>query len=145
VGLAAERAGRRASRVRLPALRQLQINWREIAGEEIWRWTQPARLSGSREGRILTLTVLAQAAPFIQHQSETIRQRVSVAAGGDVVAIRLVHGIPRPAGRPQPQRPSRTLRQSEIETLEAQAARISDPRLRAAIVALGKAVLSAEM
>ena len=37
-------------------------------------------------GRVLTLRVLPQAAPMVQHQSETIRQRVSVAAGGDSAA-----------------------------------------------------------
>ncbi len=144
VGLAAERAGRRAGSVRLPPLRYLQLNWRAIVGEDIWRWTQPARLTGSKDGRILTLTVMAQAAPIIQHQSETIRQRISVAAGGDISAIRLVHGVPRPQLPAAPTRRLRALGAQEVAALEARAGIIADPGLRAAIVDLGKAVLSAE-
>ena len=41
---------------------------------------------------MLTLLVVPQAAPMVQHQSETLRQRVSVSAGGDITAIRIKQG-----------------------------------------------------
>jgi len=143
LGLAAERVGRKAGSARLPPLKYLQINWRQIAGEQIWRWSQPEKISASKDGRILTLTVLPQAAPMIQHQSEIIRQRVSVAAGGDIAGIRIVQGQVRRTGPGEYQRRWRALSSQEKAVIAEKAQPIENPRLRAAIVALGEAVLSA--
>lgn len=145
VGLAAERLGRKSGATKVPPLTVIARRWREIAGEQLYAWCQPAKLSHSKEGRVLTLTVLPQAAPLVQHQSETIRQRVSVALGGDIVAIRLVQGVIRREGTGNsPRRTHRPLTATEKLDVEARAARVEHPRLRAAIVALGTAVLSAE-
>jgi hypothetical protein len=145
LGLAADRIGRKQGMGRLPPLKLLQARWREIAGDQIYRFSHPEKLSSSKEGRILTLRVVPQAAPIIQHQSETIRQRVSVAAGGDIIAIRIIQGpISRGAETVAYRPPPRKLTQAEAQSLDTDAQRIENPRLRAAIVALGKAVLSAE-
>ena len=81
----------------------------------------------------------------MQHQSETIRQRVSVAAGGDITAIRIVQGPISRGAETVTYRPrARPLTPEEAEIVETGARRIDNPRLRAAIVALGKAVLSAD-
>lgn len=143
LGLAAQRVGRKVGTAKLPPLKQLQLNWREIAGEQIWRFSQPEKISASKDGRILTLTVLPQAAPLIQHQSEVIRQRVSVAAGGDITGIRIVQGPVRRTGPAEYRRRWRDLSRAEKAEIAASAAPIDNPRLRAAIVALGEAVLSA--
>jgi hypothetical protein len=68
-----------------------------------------------------------------------------VAAGGDITAIRIVQGpISRGAETVVYRRKARALTPDEAATLESGAARIENARLRAAIVALGKAVLSAD-
>jgi hypothetical protein len=143
LGLMAERVGRKAGTAKLPPLKQMQINWRQIVGEQIWRWSQPEKITASKEGRVLTLMVLPQAAPMIQHQSEIIRQRVSVAAGGDITSIRIIQGQIRRTGPGEFRRRSRTLTPAEKAEVAAHAFPIENPRLRAAIVALGEAVLSA--
>lgn len=143
LGLTAQRVGRKAGTAKLPPLKQLQLNWREIVGEKLWRWCHPEKISGTKDGRILTLMVPSQAATLIQHQSEIIRQRVSVAAGGDITGIRIVHGPVRRSGPGEYQRRWRNLSTTEKAEIAAHAGPIDNPRLRAAIVALGEAVLSA--
>ena len=143
LGLAAQRVGRKAGTAKLAPLKQLQVNWREIVGEKLWRWCHPEKITASKDGRILTLTVLPQAAPLIQHQSEIIRQRVSVAAGGNITGIRIVQGPVRRSGPGEYQRRWRNLTPAEKADIAARAESADNLRLRAAIVALGEAVLSA--
>lgn len=145
LAVTADRVGRKSGAAKLPPLKLLQARWREIAGEQLYRFSQPEKLSSSKDGRILTLRVVPQAAPLVQHQSETIRQRVSVSAGGDITGIRIVQGpISRGAETITYRRKSRDLTHAEAQTLESGASRIENTRLRAAFVALGKAVLSAD-
>ncbi|MCA8899695.1 MAG: DUF721 domain-containing protein [Hyphomonas sp.] len=143
VGLAAERLTRKSGGAKMPAIQVLQARWREIAGEQLWKFCRPEKFTGGKDGRVLTLRVLPQAAPMVQHQSEIIRQRVSVAAGGDVTAIRLVQGPLRAGEAPKSRRVARALTPAEKADLDASAAGIEDDRLRAAIVALGAAMLTA--
>lgn len=143
LGVMADRVGRKAGTAKLPPLKQMQLNWRQIVGEQIWRWSQPEKISASKDGRVLTLTVLPQAAPMIQHQSEIIRQRVSIAAGGDITSIRIIQGQIRRTGPAEYKRRWRPLSPAEKAEVAAHADPIDNPRLRAAIVALGEAVLSA--
>ena len=145
VAIPADRVGRKSGAGKLAPLKLLQARWREIAGEQIYKFSHPEKISASGDGRVLTLRVIPQAAPLVQHQSETIRQRVSVAAGGDITAIRIVQGPIQRGAETVTYRPSaRPLTPDEAQALETEASRIENPRLRAAIVALGKAVLSAD-
>ena len=144
IGLAAERLARKSGGAKMPAIQMLKSRWREIVGDQLWKFCRPERLSGSKDGRVLTLRVLTQAAPIVEHQSETIRQRVSVAAGGDITRIRLVHGNLTSGETPKARRRPRPLTPRERADLEASTASIKDDRLRAAIVALGTAMLTAE-
>lgn len=145
VAISADRVGRKSGAGKLPPLKLLQARWREIAGEQIYKFSHPEKISASKDGRVLTLRVIPQAAPLVQHQSETIRQRVSVAAGGDITAIRIVQGPIQRGAETVAYRPKAgPLTPDEAQALETEANRIENPRLRAAIVALGKAVLSAD-
>jgi hypothetical protein len=145
VGISADRIQRKSGAGKLPPLKLLQARWKEIAGGQIYRFSHPEKISATKDGRILTLRVVPQAAPLVQHQSETIRQRVSVAAGGDITAIRIVQGPISRGAETVTYRPrARPLTPAEAEIVETGARRIDNPRLRAAIVALGKAVLSAD-
>ncbi|MAN46246.1 MAG: DUF721 domain-containing protein [Alphaproteobacteria bacterium] len=144
IGLAAERIGRKSGAKKLPPIQVLRQRWREIAGEQLYKYCRPERLSGGKAGRVLTLKVLPQAAPMVQHQSETLRQRVSVSAGGDITAIKIVQGALQSSDVKPLRRKTRPLTPKERQELEASAARIQDEKLRAAIVALGTAMLTAE-
>lgn len=144
IGLSAERIGRKSGAKKLPPIQILRQRWREIAGEQLYKYCRPERLSGGKDGRVLTLLVVPQAAPMVQHQSETLRQRVSVSAGGDITAIKIKQGaLGNEPAKPM-RRKSRPLTRAEREALQESAARIQDDKLRAAIVALGEAMLTAD-
>lgn len=144
IGLSAERIGRKSGAKKLPPIQVLRQRWREIAGEQLYKYCRPERLSGGKDGRVLTLLVVPQAAPMVQHQSETLRQRVSVSAGGDITAIKIKQGaLGNEPAKPM-RRKSRPLTHAEREALQESAARIQDDKLRAAIVALGEAMLTAD-
>ena len=141
-GKVARKVTRQAAKQGGSPLAILKDQWPEIVGEEIARYCRPEKITGNKAGRTLTLLVLPAAAPLVQHQSETIRQRVSVAAGGDIAKLTIMQGQLGPARRKLAPTPSRTLSPNELAELEASTEAIADPRLREAIVALGKAVLS---
>ena len=144
IGLTAERIGRKSGAKKLPPIQVLRDRWREIAGEQLYKYCRPEKLSGGKDGRVLTLLVLPQAAPMVQHQSETLRQRVSISAGGDITSIRIRQGPLQASDTAPLRRKHRTLTHKEREELEQSAANIEDDKLRAAIVALGAAMLTAE-
>ena len=81
---------------------------------------------------------------MVQHQSETLRQRVSVSAGGDITAIKIKQGSLGTEPPKTLRRKTRPLTLKERKELEDSAATIQDDKLRAAIVALGEAMLTAE-
>lgn len=142
LGTAAARLVRKSVPKRGATLSKLRMNWTELVGEQLARLCRPEKIGPARGGRKLTLKVIPAAAGLVQHQSEMIRQRVSVAAGGDVTEIKLVQG-PLGSGPLKAPRPSvRDLTADEREALLEAATAIEDPKLRAAIVALGEAVLS---
>lgn len=124
-------------------LAKLRDDWSGIVGERLGGLCRPEKLSGSKTARTLTVKVLPAAAALIQHESETIRQRVSVAAGGNITRLKLVQGS-LGTGRRPPQKPSRKLTIEEHNALEASASGIENSALKAAIVSLGRAVLTDE-
>ena len=143
IGLAAERLGRKVGAKKLPAVQLLQRRWREIVGEKLYPFCRPEKITGGKDGRVLTLRVIPQAAPIVQHQVETIRQRVSVSAGGDIIAIKIVQGAePTNSRRASPT--SSPLTAAQRRQLEDSVSSIENSALRAAIVALGAAVLTAD-
>ena len=143
IGKAAMRLTRKKLPQKAATLSRLKVEWTNIVGEQLARLCRPEKLTPAKGGRRLTLTVIPAAAGLVQHQSEIIRQRVSVAAGGDITAIKILQGhfgpkSTRSTHRPQPLTPE------QRDALIASAATIDDEKLRAAIVALGEAVLTAE-
>ncbi|MBU1286654.1 MAG: hypothetical protein KJ871_02905, partial [Alphaproteobacteria bacterium] len=64
--------------------------------------------------------------------------------GGDIVAIKIVQGALTSSEPAAPRRKKRPLTTAERQALEARTAGIQDSSLRAAIVALGAAVLTAD-
>lgn len=142
LGKAAMRIARKKVPSKGATLSKLKLEWDGIVGEQLARLCRPEKLGPARGGRLLTLRVIPAAAGLVQHQSEMIRQRVSVAAGGDITAVKIVQGqfgarVDAPVRRAVPLTPE------QREALLASAAAIDDHKLRAAIVALGEAVLTA--
>lgn len=144
LGKAAMRLTRRKAPKSGATIGKLKLDWENIVGEQLNRLCRPEKLSATRGGRLLTLKVIPAAAGLVQHQSEMIRQRVSVVAGGDITKIKLMQGPLSGAGPARELRaPTVPLTPEQHEALIASAQDIEDKKLRAAIVALGEAVLTA--
>lgn len=143
IGKAAMRLARKKMPTKAPTLSRLKVEWKDIVGEQLARLCRPEKLTPAKGGRRLTLMVVPAAAGLVQHQSEVIRQRVSVAAGGDITAIKILQGH---IGTPPKvvSRKNIPLTPEQHDALLASAQSIDDEKLRAAIVALGEAVLTAE-
>lgn len=141
-GLVASRLTRSKVKGKGSAINRLRDQWPDIAGEQIAKLCRPEKISASKEGRFLVLKVIPAAAPLIQHQSETLRQRASVAAGGDIAGIKIIQGQLGDSRRAAPKPAPLPLSPEELAQLEASVAHITDPALRAAIVRLGQSVLT---
>jgi hypothetical protein len=115
------------------SISKLKEDWESLVGEEIAKFCRPEKLTGSKSA----------AATRIQHESETIRQRVSVAAGGTVTKLKLVQGTLGGQNAPH-KRKTRTLTGEERATLQKETERIESKKLRAALMALGEAVITRE-
>jgi len=144
IGKAAMRLTRKALPKKGATLSRLKVQWAEIVGEQLARLCRPEKLTPAKGGRRLTLTVIPAAAGLVQHQSEMIRQRVSVAAGGDITAIKILQGhFSASALNSKPVR-AIPLTPEQRDALVASAEGIEDEKLRDALLALGEAVLTAE-
>lgn len=149
LGRLTKKIARKALPEKAAGISRLQMQWTEIVGEQLARLCYPEKIGRAPGGRQLTLRVVPAGAGLVQHQSEMIRQRVSVAAGGDLVKIKLVQGaLPgarlgsreaRSGSRPDPVLPPEA-----YQALQDKCAAIEDDKLRAAIVALGVTMLSAQ-
>ena len=129
IGTAAMRLARKALPKKGATLSRLKVQWSEIVGEQLARLCRPEKLTPAKGGRRLTLTVIPAAAGLVQHQSEMIRQRVSVAAGGDIVAIKILQGhIGATPARPKAA--STPLTAEQRDALIASAQTIEDQKLR---------------
>ncbi len=143
LGKAAMRLTRKALPKKGATLSRIKVQWAEIVGEQLARLCRPDKLTPAKGGRRLTLMVIPAAAGLVQHQSEMIRQRVSVAAGGDITAIKILQG-PLSSTRGVQRTQSIPLTREQRDALIESAQGIEDKKLREAIVALGEAVLTAE-
>lgn len=143
IGKAAMRLTRKKMPNKAPTLSRLKVQWKDIVGEQLARLCRPEKLTPAKGGRRLTLTVIPAAAGLVQHQSEIIRQRVSVAAGGDITAIKILQGHFGSAPKATAKREI-PLTPEQRDALIASAQNIDDEKLRAALVALGEAVLTTD-
>ena len=125
------------------SINKLKDDWESLVGEEIAKFCRPEKLNGSKTARTLILRVHPAAATRIQHESETIRQRVSVAAGGMVTKLKIIQGALDPEKKIELSR-KRALSATERASLQKETDRIENPKLRAALLALGEAVLTRE-
>jgi hypothetical protein len=144
IGTLAHRIARDKVPGKGPAIGRLKLLWPDIVGPQISRVCEPEKIGsgGKDKGRVLTVRCIPAASTMIQHQSELIRQRVSVSLGGDVREIRISQGPLSGTPTPKAQRRPRPLTPEERASLEASVATIEDILLRQAVLSLGEAVYS---
>jgi hypothetical protein len=123
----------------------LQARWREIAGDGLYRATEPVRLIQPRAGGPATLEIKVEgpAAALIQHQAPQIMQRANLFLGeGAIGKLRIVQGpIRRPAGAKPAQRKRPPLDAAQEALLAEGVAEAKDEKLKAALLKLGREVL----
>lgn len=140
-------AALKLARKRLPksgsTLDHLKDQWGDLVGPQLSKLCRPEKIASVKGGRQLTLKVVPAAAGLVQHQSEMIRQRVSVAAGGDILKIKIIQGQIGSQPSVNKASPIRPLNSAEKRDLEEALKSIDDKGLRAALTALGEAILTA--
>ena len=124
-------------------LPRIKAGWADIVGEDVAKWCEPEKLTGKGASRTLTLRVVPQAAPIIQHKGEEIIQRLSVAAATRVAKLKIVQGMLKPAKHTATKRSAEPLSASKRAALETAVQKIEDPALRRAVLKLGESLLSA--
>jgi hypothetical protein len=128
------------SQAREKTIDELRRQWPEIVGEKLAQLTCPEKLGRNSAGRVLTLKVAGPAAPFVQHQQALILERCNL-AGADLKGLAIVQGaLARPKTQANVRPLSQPLSAAEEQALAAALADIANPRLREALMRLGRAV-----
>jgi hypothetical protein len=124
-------------------LAELQRRWADIVGERLAQLTAPEKLTKRKDGVTLTIRAVGSAAPFIQHQSGLIRERLRL-AGADVADLAIIQGpLPKtPQGNVRPI--VRPLSPEEEAALAAALASVLDPGLKSALTRLGRAAIAGD-
>ena len=141
-------AGLAAARVATPivarhgggVLTRLKAEWSAVAGADIAAVTWPETLA---RGGTLKLRVASARALDIQHRAPLLIERINLFLGRAAVSrLALVQGpLPLPPGRPRRAAEMR-LSEPQAAALEARLAAVGDPELRAALAALGRAMIA---
>jgi hypothetical protein len=114
---------------------QIVLRWREFAGPVLGRLTAP--LSLSPQGQ-LTISADPSVALFLQHQTQSIVQRVNLALGGAPVSkVKVVSGKFARAPAPKTRGP---LTQAQRKWADQTAEKAKDPALKVALLRLAEAI-----
>ena len=139
---AAPRAGKAAAALLRPLLKsegiglsEIKRRWADIVGPSFADKTAPEKLAAG----VLTLRAPSALAPFLQQQAPLLIERLRL-GGAAIKSIRIEQrALPTPHGRNvRPLR--RDLTPIEDAALSESLAGVDDPRLRAALLRLGRAV-----
>lgn len=125
------------------SLTDLKRQWGEIVGEKLAQVTAPDKLTKGPEGLVLTLTVTSSAAPFVQHQTPLILERLRLAGAG-VAALTMKQGAvaAKPLVNVRPL--SQPLSADAEKALKSALEPIDDDRLKNALLRLGRAMGAAK-
>jgi hypothetical protein len=136
VGALLPRLTRPAFRRRAPATAQVLADWTSIVGPAIAAVTTPRRLASGT----LTIACAGPIAMELQHLANEVMGRINAHLGSQVVtALRFVQtfgDVPRPPGVSAPADPAK------LAEVEASVAELPEGELRAALTALGHAVVA---
>lgn len=134
-----------ALRERGVRLARLAQEWDAVVGPLLAEGSIPIRLSRDPDGENATLTVKVRPGGLaleLQHLSAQALEKINGFFGFQAVTrLRIVQGHVPPRRRP-PRPTPRALPPEQDRALQAQAATVRDDRLRQALIALGRAVLS---
>jgi hypothetical protein len=123
-----------------PAPDTLASRWAEIVGARLAAVTSPIRVARGKDGGILHLRAPSAAAPMIQHAAEHIMERVNLASGSKIKALRIVHtAAPAQVSAPR----ACPLSPEQRAELVRRLAPVRSSALRSALADLGEAVLTA--
>ncbi|HVC51846.1 MAG TPA: DciA family protein [Stellaceae bacterium] len=121
-------------------LHRLKADWTMIVGSQLAASTWPEALSAAGA---LKLRVIPAYALELQHRAPLVVERINGFFGRGVVArIALMQG-PLPLAAPPRAAPASAIPAEHAAALDRQVAAVGDPELRAALSALGRAVLAA--
>ena len=117
----------------------LALAWAEIAGPQLARQSLPVKLSGG-PGRPATLRLRATAAAAfeMQHRADELLHKINAFMGYQAVAR--LHFVQGPLARHRPAAAPPPAPAEKLREVEAKAAAIADPGLRAALTRLGVAI-----
>ncbi|MBU6318848.1 MAG: DUF721 domain-containing protein [Alphaproteobacteria bacterium] len=116
--------------------------WPEIVGEKLAAISEPLRVTPGKGGGTLVIRAPSAAAPMIQHAAEHILQRVNLASGSRIKALKIDQTTP-PLKRSRKQTSDREpLTIEERHRLTTTLAEVRAPDLRRALAELGEAVLA---
>lgn len=116
--------------------------WPEIVGEKLAAVSEPLRVTPGKGGGTLIIRAPSAAAPMIQHAAEHILQRVNLASGSRIKALKIDQTL-APSKRlrkPTPEREPLSL--EERSQLTTTLSEVRAPDLRRALAELGEAVLA---
>lgn len=143
---------KRASEGRGFASDKVLTHWDEVAGPELAELCRPVKISYSRGGFGATLTVLARsaAAPLVQAQLPSLRERVNACYGYNAIArVKVTQTSATGFGedqspfqqKPKNRAPAK-IDPDTVQEAETATETIEDPELRAALSGLGQRILS---
>src|SRR5262249_47225563 len=123
-----------------PAAGALAARWPEIVGPKLAQLTEPVEVKAGRGGGTLIIRAPSAAAPMIQHAQGHILERVSLASGSKVKALKIVQTAYREAAKLKPL--PRALSSEEKTKLTRSLAEVEEPAVRRALAGLGEAVMA---
>lgn len=124
-----------------PAPSTLAARWEEIVGPRLAAVTEPLRVAPGKNGATLHLRAPSAAAPMIQHAAEHIMEKVALATGAKIKALKVVQTSAPASRAARPVKPPRLLTPEERLELDRSLAPIQTPAIRDALERLGEAVL----
>jgi len=130
-----------------PSAGGLEKQWFHIAGPKLSRLSKPGRITGGRDGRVLTVIAKGPAGALISADSANILQRINTYLGaGTIAKLKVVQGAianPR-AVKTAPKRKTvpAGLSPNELESLQKGLDKVQSERLKQALEGLGRAVIS---
>lgn len=122
---------------------RLQRRWPEIVGDEkLAKLCEPVRVIKGRVGGTLEIRVQGAFAPLIQHRADFVINAVNLHLGGKPVdRLRIIQGpLTAQPRKPPPPKPV-PLTAAEDLALQQELGNVSDAKLRAALLKLGRSVM----
>jgi hypothetical protein len=127
-----------------PAPDTLAARWSEIVGPRLASLTEPVKVTPGRNGGTLLVRAPSAAAPMILHAADHILERVNLASGSKIRALKIVQTSAPAAQTRRAARAGRAITPAERAALQQRLTTIQSPTIRAALAELGEAVIASQ-